>query len=152
MAHSRGPVERLVSAGGVVYHKSGNHMHVVLCGQLNPLKWALPKGTQEPSETMEQTAIREVREETGLDVQIVGALGSIDYWFMRTQDRVRCHKTVHFYLMISTGGSMDKHDPEFDVVKWFPLADALRNMTYAGEAHVVDKAWEFAYQRDGQNG
>ena len=96
---------------------------------------------------MEQTALREVREETGLEVQIEGPLRSIDYWFANRESDVRYHKTVHFYLMTPTGGNTDQHDPEFDVVQWFTSEEALESMAYANEVAVLRNALELISQR-----
>ena len=98
------------------------------------------KGTPEPGESIEETALREVQEETGLKVELEESLGSIGYWFVRSVDGVRCKKTVHFYLMISTGGAMEEHDPEFDEVRWFAAQEALRVMTYPNEKRVAEQA------------
>ena len=133
-------VEHLVSAGGVVCKGQGESTQVLLCGFKSPLLWALPKGTPNSGETLEQTAIREVQEETGLEVVICQGLGSIEYWFLRTQDDVHSHKTVHFNLMTSVGGSLSLHDTEFDVVQWFPAGEAIRVMTHPSEVGVVRKA------------
>lgn len=89
---------------------------------------------------MEETAVREVQEETGLEVALVKHLGAIRYWFVRGSDGVRCRKTVHFYLMRPVGGSFASHDPEFDEVHWFPAGEALGVMTYGNEAQMVEKA------------
>ena len=133
-------VEHLVSAGGVVYRLTGQEIEVLLCGRHVPALWALPKGTPEPEESLEQTALREVQEETGLEVTLQASLGSIQYWFFRIQDAVRCHKTVHFYLMSPMGGSLSLHDPEFDVVQWYPEGEALKVMTHGDEVRMVKKA------------
>lgn len=133
-------IEHPVSAGGVVYRVEGRSREVLLCGRTTPALWALPKGTPDSGESLEQTALREVREETGLEVVVRASLGSIEYWFLRTQDRVRCHKTVHFYLMSPVGGDLSLHDPEFDVVRWFHEEDALKAMTYADEVGIMEKA------------
>ena len=137
---TRRPVIRLRSAGGVVYRQHDGKVEVVLCGRTTPALWVLPKGTPDEGEQLEETALREVREETGLEVDIQSPLGSVNYWFVRTQDGTRCNKTVHFYLMTPTGGSLDLHDPEFDEVHWFPGEEALRIMTYPTEAPIVQKA------------
>ena len=133
----RQPVQNLVSAGGVVHCRIGNEVHVVLCGRRSPPTWHLPKGTPIKRESLEETAIREVREETGLEVNIERSLGTITYWFGRSPGPMRYHKTVHFYLMAVCGGSTDLHDLEFDEVRWFPVADALKALTHPNEANVV---------------
>jgi len=140
-------VENPVSAGGVVYQRKGGQLETVLCGRSRPVRWSLAKGTPDPGETMEQTALREVREETGLEVQIVEPLRSIDYWFADRESDVRYHKTVHFYLMTPTGGNTDQHDPEFDVVQWFTSEEALESMAYANEVAVLRNALELISQR-----
>ena len=141
-----GRAVELVSAGGVVLRKGRDGDEVVLCGRSDPVRWALPKGTPDPGETREQTALREVREETGLDVQIVRQLDSIQYWFLRSSDGARCHKTVHYYLMAPTGGDTSRHDDEFDFVEWFPLPQAIEAMTYPNEARIVKKSTAVAAQ------
>lgn len=113
-------------------------MEFILCGRKTPKLWGLPKGTPNPGESLEATAIREVEEETGLKVEIKALLGSITYWFV--SDGVRYHKTVYFYLMTSSGGSVDRHDPEFDVVQWFPAEEAMSTLTHKNEVNIVGKA------------
>ena len=97
----------------------------------------------EPGETREQTALREVSEETGLEVVIREYIGDIDYWFV-LPGGARCHKTVYFYLMTATGGDMSRHDSEFDYVRWFPAPEALRTMTHQNEVRVVEKGLSMA--------
>jgi 8-oxo-dGTP pyrophosphatase MutT (NUDIX family) len=113
-------------------------MDIVLCGRITPRQWCLPKGTPEPGESLEATALREVREETGLEVRIVSALGYIEYWF--SQNRVRYHKRVNYYLMEPIGGDTNLHDPEFDEVHWFPLDQTRDVMTHKTESEVVTRA------------
>ena len=121
-----------------------NSGEVVLCGRSQPPIWSLPKGTPELGETRVQTAIREVVEETGLKVKIECFIDSIEYWFVRPTDGVRCHKSVLFYLMSATGGDTSRHDHEFDDVRWFPVPEALRTLTYGDEAKIVEKGLSMA--------
>lgn len=100
--------------------------------------WTLPKGTPNPGETIEQTALREVTEETGLEVRITGPLDSISYTFV--ERGVRIHKTVHYFLMEPTGGDLARHDHEFEAVRWVDLADAGGLLTFATERALVDRA------------
>ena len=134
-------VEKLVSAGGIVYRVvEDKQIETILCGRIEPARWSLPKGTPEALESLEETALREVREETGLHPVIEAPLGNINYWFVSPDKRVRYNKTVHFYLMIPTGGCTDEHDPEFDEVRWFPADVGIKTLTYASEAKLLEKA------------
>lgn len=134
-------VEQATSAGGVVYSRGEHGVEIVLCGRTPEGLWALPKGTPERGETLHQTALREVSEETGLGVDIEGELGTIQYAFARPAQGVRFEKTVHYFLMRPSGaGSVQEHDGEYDRVEWFPAAEALRIMTHHNEAQVVRRA------------
>jgi len=132
--------QNLVSAGGVVCRFQGDQVEVLLCGRFQPLLWALPKGGPNPSETLEEAALREVEEETGLKASIVTELGKITYWFV--SDGTRYHKIVHFYLMRPEGGSLESQEPEFDMVRWYPSQEACNAMTYPNEKAMVLKALE----------
>jgi 8-oxo-dGTP pyrophosphatase MutT (NUDIX family) len=142
-------VEQAISAGGVVFRESERGIEVLLCGRSAEGLWALPKGTPEPGESIEVTALREVREETGLGVEIVAGLGSIEYEFARPSQGVRFEKIVHHYLMRPDGrGRIDEHDHEYDQIEWFEVSEALRLMTYLNEANVVRRAMDALNDRD----
>lgn len=113
-------------------------MEVVLCGRDRDGVWGLPKGTPAPGESLEETALREVSEETGLQVRIVGKIGTIQYWFSR--NGVRYHKWVHHYLMEATGGDTAAHDAEYDRVEWHPVEVASKILSFKNEARMVEKA------------
>lgn len=133
----------LESMGGVVARMRGDAVDVVICGfdaQPGNVVWGLPKGTPEDGETREQTALREVSEETGLQVSIDQFIDSIDYFFERYEDGAPCHKVVHFYLMNSNGGDLSLHDHEFDYVRWLPAQDAMKTLTHDNEVRVVKNA------------
>ena len=146
--NTKSRVETPVSAGGVVYQMNAGRLETVLCGRSQPVRWSLAKGTPDPGETLEETALREVREETGLEVEIEAALGSIEYWFADREKDVRYHKTVHFYLMIPIGGATDQHDPEFDVVQWFDAKQAVNTLAHANEANVLQRALDMISKKD----
>ncbi|MCH7736844.1 MAG: NUDIX hydrolase [Chloroflexi bacterium] len=147
--NAKSRVENPVSAGGVVYQRHGGRLETVLCGRGQPIRWSLAKGTPDAGETLEQTALREVWEETGLEVELDGSLGSIDYWFADRGKDVRYHKTVHYYLMVPVGGATDQHDPEFDVVQWYGVEDALKTLAYPNEVDVLKRALDLIAERDG---
>ena len=121
------------------------NLEVVLVGRTEHGTWALPKGTPIEGESREQTALRETREETGLEARIVEPIDCITYWFVLRHSRV-C-KTVYYYLMIATGGDPSLHDPEYDRVAWFPIEPALAAMTYANEAEMVRRAVDLVERR-----
>jgi 8-oxo-dGTP pyrophosphatase MutT (NUDIX family) len=102
--------------------------------------WSLPKGHIEVGETAEQTAIREVAEETGIRGAVLAALGSIDYWFV-TEGR-RVHKTVHHYLLRFLGGELSDHDLEVSEVAWVPLDELASRLAYADERRLAEVAGE----------
>ena len=102
--------------------------------------WSLPKGHIEQGETAEQTAIREVAEETGIQGHVLAALGSIDYWFV-TEGR-RVHKTVHHYLMRFSGGELCDEDREVTEVAWVPLIELPNRLAYADERRLAAVAHE----------
>ena len=124
------------SAGGVVL--DAERTKVALIGRLDRrgrLLWSLPKGHIEEGETPEQTAVREVAEETGISSTVVRPLGTIDYWFV-AEDR-RIHKTVHHFLLEAAGGQLSDGDLEVDEVAWVPLDELRDRLAYAGERRLA---------------
>lgn len=134
------PVEKAVSAGGIVYKFNNDGLSILLCGRREGNMWGLPKGTPDAGETLEQTASREITEETGLKGTLQDKIGEIHYWF--TRKGIRYNKTVHFYIFSPTGGAIEDHDPEFDFVSWFLWEDALNKLTYKDEIAIVKQAIE----------
>lgn len=133
------------SAGGVVHRLRGGQIEVVLVGRTAQRLWALPKGTPEAGESAEQTACREVQEETGLAVAIVAALGSIFYRYPARDAAGRrvagmVSKEVAHYLMRQTGGATELHDHEYDRVEWFTLDEAIGRVSYDNERTVLQRA------------
>jgi ADP-ribose pyrophosphatase YjhB (NUDIX family) len=113
---------------------------VVLIGRLDRrgrLLWSLPKGHVEAGESQEDTAVREVAEETGMQGRVLGRLGSIDFWF--TADGRRVHKTVHHFLLIATGGELSDADLEVSEVAWVPLAGASERLAYPTERELLTR-------------
>ena len=129
---------RATSAGGVVHRREGDTHEIVIVHRRAPVLWALPKGTPDSGETIEETALRETREETGLEVELEAPISSIRYFFVRGSTRF--HKTVHFFLMRPVGGALELHDQEFDEVRWAPVPEALALLTHATERSVVEQA------------
>ena len=131
-------VRDAMAAGGVVVRGSGDHLEVVLTGRDSDRTWVFPKGTPEAGESVEETALREVSEETGLDVEILRPIGQIEYWFAVPGQRV--HKVVHFFLMRALGGDVSRHDHEYDEVRWMPIDEARRLLSYDTYREMLDRA------------
>ena len=138
---------REVSAGGVIYRERGTGVEVCLILRRSGKRriWGLPKGHVEAGERLPDTAIREIREETGLLGRVVNKLGAIAYWFLTPEDppaegRVRHEKIVHFYLAKYVTGSTRSHDAEVDEARWWPVEPARKRLTYPNERKILDKA------------
>jgi len=132
---------RATSAGGVVVSAELDRPSLVVGMRRrgrDGVTWTLPKGTPSPGETTEQTALREVGEETGLEVRIVAPLPSIEYAFI--QDGTRIRKTVHYFLMEPTGGDLSRHDHEFAAVRWVPFSEAGALLSFQTERELVATA------------
>ncbi len=133
-----------VSAGGVVYRRRDDGaVEVCLAARRTrrgELAWGLPKGLVEPEETPETAALREVLEESGLEAEIEGDLGTIRYFYV--WEGVRVRKQVRFFLMRMTGGDVEDHDEEMEQVRWFELRRALKRAAYRGEREVLQRAVE----------
>ncbi len=129
------------SAGGIVVRYEGDRPWLVVGSrrrERDSRTWTLPKGTPDPGETREETALREVREETGLEVRITGPLDSIEYTFVQSGRRI--HKTVHYFLMEPTGGDLSAHDHEFEDVRWITFEEAPSFLTFETERTLVAEA------------
>ena len=132
-----------VSAGGLVVDSSGTKG--LLIGRIDAkdakrerLLWSLPKGHIETGETPEQAAVREVKEETGIESQIDKSLGVIDFWFMAGGKRI--HKTVHHFLFKETGGKIAPQVSEVDDVRWFPLEEIVEKLAYPDEKKLIARS------------
>ena len=134
------------AAGGVVYRRVGGRIDVVLVARPDEGLWALPKGKPHDGESIEETALREVAEETGLDVAIDaenggGRIGSIHYGYGGSPDGgAHVRKEVHHFLMRAHGGDTSRHDAEHDLVDWYDIHDAVKRMTYSNERSILERA------------
>lgn len=135
------------SAGGLVLDRAGPDARAALIGRLDRrgrLLWSLPKGHLEAGESAEQAATREVHEETGIRGQVVGKLGTIDFWFVAEGRRI--HKTVHHFLLLAAdpvhGLVLSDEDVEVSEVDWVPLPEVATRLAYADERRLLDRVPE----------
>jgi 8-oxo-dGTP pyrophosphatase MutT (NUDIX family) len=154
--HDRGTARRLLSSGGVLYRYAYDGvLEFLLVGRRQPALWALPKGTPVEGESIQQTAVREVEEETGVSGEIVADLGTISYTFrtpprgialparrkdVDAQPNTRFHKTVHHFLLRPVAGDPALHDAEYDFARWLPAAEALQLVSHENERTVLRRA------------
>lgn len=129
------------SAGGVVIRRHHGQLEValILVPGEGGKRWQLPKGWLEKGEDSVAAAVREVGEETGLQVEIIEKLPTIDFWFYEGSD-TRVHKFVAFYLMRASGGDVEQHDSEVAAVRWFPLEKAIETLAFDSERELVREA------------
>ena len=132
---------REVSAGGVIYRRRDDQVEVALIH--TGKRWGLPKGHVEEGERVEETAVREVREETGLLGKLDRKLGQISYSY-RGKSRggrpVRIAKRVIFFLLDYLEGEVHGHDYEVDEARWFTLDEALAKLSFATEQKMMRRA------------
>jgi len=130
------------SAGGVVYRQGQTGIEVALGEQCDRLTAAhtlrLPKGRPESGESLEQTALREVAEETGLAARIVAPLGSVAYVYADARSRV--DKKVHFFLMELASTEVKPTDGELERVAWVDIDEAEQRLSFDTERQVLARA------------
>lgn len=135
-----------MSSGGVVVDTASDPMRAALICRRNRsgrLEWCLPKGHLEGAETPAETAVREIAEETGIHGQVLGELGSLDYWFFA--DGHRIHKTVHLFLLRAVGGVIGiENDPDHEAVEaaWFDLDRLEARLAFPNERKAAGLAVE----------
>lgn len=135
-------VEVQRSAGGVIYQEREGEMWVVLIATKGGSVWGLPKGLIEEGEDAPQAAMREVREESGLQGESVADLGPIEYWYRDSKSKVLYHKFVHYFLLRYVSGDVADHGWEVDEARWFSLDNALAAISYENERRVLVSARE----------
>lgn len=134
------------SAGGVMVDVLKGRARVPVIARRNRsqrIEWCLPKGHVEAGETLEQTAEREVAEETGIVGRALVALGTIEYWFSTPEHRI--HKMVHHYLLEATGGTLTiDNDPDHEAIDaaWVQLDEAHQMLTFPNERRIAQLAWQ----------
>lgn len=130
--------KKVCSSGGLVIRATNDEWETLLVGGGMPTMWRIPKGMVARGETLEQTAIREVNEETGVTGAIITQIGTAEWTYLYEGEY--WDETVFFYLLRYVSGDINQHDKEFDEVKWFPLEMAAKVLFYPEEAGIVASA------------
>lgn len=134
-----------VSAGGVIIDEDDRVVLTARRSFKGALQWGLPKGIVERDESEQAGAEREAREETGLEVETVAKLDTIDYWYVEPargkSPATRVHKFVHYFLMRATGGDPANHDTETEEVAFLPLPQALERTSFGSEKKLIEAAF-----------
>jgi 8-oxo-dGTP pyrophosphatase MutT (NUDIX family) len=133
-----------VSAGGVAFRRDKSKIQIAIVSVKPSLRWQLPKGIVDPGETPEISAVREVREEAGVETDLLELIETVEYWYQRVQygKRIRYHKFVHFYLLQYRAGNVTDHDHEVAESRWVSFEEAIEMLAFKSERGVVEKARE----------
>ena len=131
------------SAGGIVYKKEQDGIYVLLIRVKN--RWSFPKGNIERGESKEDAALREVKEETGIDGEIVDFVGEEEYWYQLHGEKI--HKFVYFYLMKYKGGEIQPQKEEINEAKFVKIDEAFKLLTYDTDRNLLKKAVEILKQK-----
>jgi 8-oxo-dGTP diphosphatase len=139
------------SAGGVVFRQAQDFgsepqfpkkkIEVLVCQHSLHHGWVFPKGLigdKIENEKKEETAIREVEEETGVKGKIIKLLTPVDYWYFFEGEKI--HKTVYYFLMEYVSGDITKHDSEMENVEWLPEVEVEKRLTYPADKKVWSQA------------
>lgn len=143
-ASAKKPVRDQVSAGGVVFRRDNERIDIVIVAVGGQNRWQLPKGLVEKDEKPEIAAVREAREEGGIDSEVVEHIETVEYWYAGLDggERVRFHKRIHFYLLRYLSGDTSNHDWEVNEARWVPIDDARSQLAFDNERRVVERARE----------
>lgn len=138
----RVPTQEQVSAGGVAFRIVDGQIEIAIVLIVPEMRWQLPKGIVDEGESIETAASREVREEAGIETDLLTSIEKTEYWFFANQngERIRYHKLVHWFLMRYRTGNVENHDHEVAEARWVNTGDALKLLVYKNEREVVEKA------------
>ena len=129
------------SAGGVVYKKEGDQSLILVSQHSGHHGWVFPKGfigDKIKGEKKEDTAVREVKEETGIEAEIEKPLNPVTYWYVMDEEKRK--KTVYYFIMRAVGGNINDHDFEMEKVEWLPTNQVLDRLTYPSDKEVWREA------------
>lgn len=141
---SKVPTKLQFSAGGVAFRKKSGRIEVALISVGEGNRWQLPKGLVDKGESTESAALREVREEAGIEATMIGRIDKVEYWYVSKDQGspIRYHKFVYFYLLRYTSGDVRDHDDEVNEARWFDIDEAIKNLAFDNEKKIMEKAKE----------
>lgn len=128
------------SAGGIVFKKESGKLYILVSQHSQHHGWVFPKGfiaDKIEGESKEETALREVKEETGIIGKILEPVAPITYWY--EMDGKKHKKTVYYYIMEHMGGDITDHDWEMENVEWLPIDAVLERLTFPSDKEVWKK-------------
>ena len=133
-----------ISSGGVAFRWQDSNPEIAIVSVKPSLRWQLPKGIVDPGESPDVTAVREVREEAGIETDLLSLIETIEYWYRSVKygKPIRYHKFVHFYLLSYRDGDVSDHDHEVEEARWVGLHEAIKMLAFKSEREVVEKARE----------
>jgi len=141
---SKVPTKLQISAGGVAFRKQDGRIDVALISVGEENRWQLPKGLVDKGESTEDAAIREVREEAGIETEIMTRIDKVEYWYFWKENgqRIRYHKFVYFYLLRYKAGDVRDHDHEVNDARWVDIDNAIEMLAFDSEKKIMEKAKE----------
>ncbi|CAN5633478.1 hypothetical protein BH18ACI1_BH18ACI1_18010 [soil metagenome] len=137
-----------ISAGGVAFRQNDSDFEIAIISVKPSRRWQLPKGIVDKGETNETAALREMREEAGIETDLLDKIETIEYWYFgaKNGERVRFHKFVHFFLMKYLSGETENHDHEVAEARWVKADKAIEMLAFKSEKAMVEKAIELIPQ------
>ncbi len=139
---SKTPTKLQISSGGVAFRKKGRRVEVALISVGDENRWQLPKGIIDKGEATEAAARREVREEAGIDAEMIERIDRAEYWYFSKEQnqRIRYHKFVYFFLLRYKSGDVKDHDSEVNEARWFDIDEAITLLAFNSEKKIMEKA------------